>query len=198
MATTGAAPGRRERKKAATRKALADAALELFLEHGYEKVTIAQIAEAADTATTTLFAHFPAGKEALILDDSGEREASLVDAVRNRPEGSSPLDALHAFFARPCPLRRRTRPARALPARGRTDHGHSRAVALRTSGLGGLSGAARPPARGGRFYRSEPDESHRLLARYVLETPDLASSRPDRKAALAEAFRRLHMGWPEL
>ncbi|PWK83272.1 TetR family transcriptional regulator [Lentzea atacamensis] len=87
-------PGRREREKAATRAALSEAALKLFLERGYGKVTVAEIAEAADTAVATLFAHFPAGKEALILDDSGEREAALTAAVRERPEGSSVLDAL--------------------------------------------------------------------------------------------------------
>jgi hypothetical protein len=45
---------------------------------------------------------------------------------------------------------------------------------------------------------SEPDESLRILARFILETPDLASSRPDRRAALAEAFARLKRGWPDL
>lgn len=82
--------GRRDRKKAATRRTLADAALKLFLERGYDNVTVKEIAEAADTAVATLFAHFPAGKEALILDDSGEREASLTAAIRERPEGTSP------------------------------------------------------------------------------------------------------------
>ncbi|MFD6073807.1 TetR/AcrR family transcriptional regulator, partial [Amycolatopsis lurida] len=48
-------PGRRERKKAATRQALADAALKLFLERGYDQVSIRDIAEAADVSTTTLF-----------------------------------------------------------------------------------------------------------------------------------------------
>ncbi|MGY5138836.1 TetR/AcrR family transcriptional regulator, partial [Streptomyces nigrescens] len=59
--------GRRERKKAATRQALADAALRLFLERGYDQVSIRDIAEAADVSTTTLFKHFP-GKEALVFD----------------------------------------------------------------------------------------------------------------------------------
>ncbi|KJK57800.1 hypothetical protein UK12_14285 [Saccharothrix sp. ST-888] len=58
--TDGKAPaGRRERKKAATRRALADAALRLFLERGYEQVGIREIADAADVSTTTLFKHFP-------------------------------------------------------------------------------------------------------------------------------------------
>lgn len=197
MATTGAAPGRRERKKAATRRALADAALELFLEHGYEKVTIAQIAEAADTATTTLFAHFPAGKEALILADSGEREAALVDAVRNRPEGCSALEALHGFFLGRAPfadeddLPEQYRRASQLIMDTPALWAYARQVwvACQEPLAALLAEAA---------GRSEPDESLRLLARYVLETPDVASRRPDRKASLAEAFRRLQLGWPEI
>ena len=196
MATTAhPGPGRRERKKAATRKALSEAALALFLERGYDKVTVAEIAEAADTAIATLFAHFPAGKEALILDDSGEREASLTAAVRERPGGSSVLDALHAFFASRAPFRedlpeeyrRRmdlvmTTPA--LWAYARTVwidcHGTLTALLAEASGL------------------EEPDDSLHALARYVLETPDLAAARPDRAAALAEAFRHLKRGWPHL
>lgn len=197
MATTGAAPGRRERKKAATRKALADAALELFSEHGYDKVTIAQIAEAADTATTTLFAHFPAGKEALILDDSGEREAALTAAVRNRPTGTSALDALHNFFAGRAPfadendLPERYRRAAKLVMDTPALWAYARQVwvACQDSLADLLAEAA---------GQSEPDESLHLLARYVLEIPDLASGRPDRKAAFDEAFRRLHKAWPEL
>ena len=45
--------GRRERKKAATRKALADAALELFLDRGFDDVGVREIAEAADVSTAT-------------------------------------------------------------------------------------------------------------------------------------------------
>ncbi|WP_147264659.1 TetR/AcrR family transcriptional regulator, partial [Streptomyces sp. NBRC 110611] len=60
------APGRRERKKAQTRKALADAALRLFLERGYDGVSVKDVAEAADVSVTTLFKHF-SGKEALVF-----------------------------------------------------------------------------------------------------------------------------------
>src|SRR4051794_41350410 len=80
--------GRRERKKAATRRALADAALELFLERGYDDVTVAEIAEAADVSVTTLFNHFPGGKPALVFDEAQAREDALVAAVRDRPEGT--------------------------------------------------------------------------------------------------------------
>jgi len=49
-----------------------------------------------------------------------------------------------------------------------------------------------------RVEHEEPDDSLHALARYVLETPDLAAARPDRAAALAEAFRHLKRGWPHL
>ncbi|MFD8567983.1 TetR/AcrR family transcriptional regulator [Streptomyces sp. NPDC059639] len=197
MATPGSAPGRRERKKAATRKALADAALELFLERGYEKVTIAQIAEAADTATTTLFAHFPEGKEALILDDSGERETSLIEAVRNRSDGTSALDALHTFFAGRAPFA----DDRDLPERYR----RASKLVMDTPALWAYArqvwvACQDPLARllAEAAGRSEPDDSLHLLASYVLETPGHAAGRPDRRAALDEAFRRLRLAWPEL
>src|SRR5215475_5880055 len=93
---TGPAPapmGRRERKKAATRQAIADAALRLFLERGYDEVGIREIADAADVSTTTLFKHFP-GKEALVFDQDRNREAVLVAAVRERAAGQSVVDAL--------------------------------------------------------------------------------------------------------
>jgi AcrR family transcriptional regulator len=88
--------GRRERKKAATRQALADAALELFLARGFDKVGVREIAEAADVSTGTLFKHFPT-KESLVFDQGGDREAALVAAVRERPAGQSVLAALHDY-----------------------------------------------------------------------------------------------------
>ena len=92
-------PGRRERKKAATHAALASAARRLFLERGFDAVTVAEIADAADTAVSTLFVHFPGGKEALLLGEGAEREAALTAAVRHRADGTSILRALRDFLA---------------------------------------------------------------------------------------------------
>jgi AcrR family transcriptional regulator len=91
--------GRRERKKAATRQALADTALDLFLERGYDNVTIRDIADAVDVSTTTLLKYFPT-KEALVFDEDTEQEAGLVAAVRDRPEGQSIPQALCAHIKR--------------------------------------------------------------------------------------------------
>jgi AcrR family transcriptional regulator len=94
-ACAGAAIGRRERKKAATRQAIADAALELFLEHGFERVSVRDVAQRADVSTTTLFAHFPS-KEALVFDREAEVEAELTAAVRERPASQGVVEALRA------------------------------------------------------------------------------------------------------
>ena len=96
-ATPGATTGRRERKKAATRKAIADAALHLFLERGYDAVTVREVAERADVSATTLLNYFPS-KESLVFDRDADVEASLVDAVAGRAPQTSPLAALRAHL----------------------------------------------------------------------------------------------------
>ena len=76
-------PGRRERKKAATRQKIADAALRLFLERGYDAVGIRDVAAEADVAVTTLFSHF-ASKEALVFEQDEDFEQRLTRAVTDR------------------------------------------------------------------------------------------------------------------
>ncbi|MFJ9846894.1 TetR/AcrR family transcriptional regulator [Kitasatospora sp. NPDC101155] len=85
--------GRRERKKAQTRQSLADAALRLFLDRGYDQVGVKDVADAADVSVTTLFKHFPS-KEALVFDQDNDLEAALIAAVHNRPPGHSIPHAL--------------------------------------------------------------------------------------------------------
>lgn len=91
-------PGRRERKKAQTRTALADAAMRLFTERGYDEVTVTEVAEAADVSVTTLFKHFPGGKESLVFDQDTSQQEALVAAVRDRGAEQSILDALRAHL----------------------------------------------------------------------------------------------------
>ncbi|MDJ1130725.1 TetR/AcrR family transcriptional regulator [Streptomyces iconiensis] len=90
--------GRRERKKAATRQALADAALRLFLERGYDEVGVREIADAADVSVTTLFKHFPDGKVALVFDEEADREAELIAAVSERPARQTVPQALRRMM----------------------------------------------------------------------------------------------------
>ncbi|SED89177.1 DNA-binding transcriptional regulator, AcrR family [Streptomyces misionensis] len=81
--------------KAATRNHIAEVALRLFTEHGYDKVGMRDVAEEADVAVTTVFAHF-ASKEALVFDQDEHHEERLVGAVANRSPDQSLLNALRA------------------------------------------------------------------------------------------------------
>jgi len=92
------AMGRRERKKAATRQAISTAATELFLERGFDNVSIREIADKADVSPTTVFAHFPC-KEALVFDEDDDQREQLVTAVRNRGAGTSISQALRSYFS---------------------------------------------------------------------------------------------------
>jgi AcrR family transcriptional regulator len=93
----------RARKKERTRVAIADAAAALFAEHGFEHVTVQDVADAAEVSRQTVFNHFPV-KEDLVFDRAGEVDAMLVAAVRERAPGE-PLVAsfarrIDAFWAR--------------------------------------------------------------------------------------------------
>lgn len=188
-------PGRRERKKAATRQALSGAARELFLERGFDNVTVAEIADAADTAVSTLFAHFPGGKEALVLGDGHEREQALAEAVRNRADQVTILEALREFLATRGPFDPDSDPLSRRVADLVVSTPALRAYA-RTLWTGCETELARVIAE--QTGRDADDFSLRLLARYVLEIPDLAGIEPDPPAALDAAFASLHRGWPGL
>jgi AcrR family transcriptional regulator len=93
--TVVANPGLRERKKAETRDALMDAALRLADEHGLEHVTVGEIAAAAGVSPRTFFNYF-ATKEDAIIGTSPALPAAAVEALRERPNGESPLESLRA------------------------------------------------------------------------------------------------------
>jgi AcrR family transcriptional regulator len=89
-----AAPeSRRERKKRATRDAIRVAALELFVDRGFDGVTVEQICARADVATSTFFRHFPT-KEDVVLDDFSDRGRQLLEALDAQPAGIGPTDLL--------------------------------------------------------------------------------------------------------
>lgn len=90
-------PGLRETKKARTRLAISDAATQLFVERGFERVTVAEIAEAADVSIKTVFNYFPT-KEDLFFDRAEELVAGLERTVRERPAGTTVAAALHALL----------------------------------------------------------------------------------------------------
>jgi AcrR family transcriptional regulator len=83
----------RERKKQLTYQAVSNAAIAMFLERGFDKVSVAEVAAAADISKPTLFRYFPA-KEDLALHRFADHEDEAARVVAARPEGESPLDAL--------------------------------------------------------------------------------------------------------
>ena len=86
-------PTLRERKRARTRQALVEAAVDLFERHGYERTTIADIAAAADIGTRTFFSYF-ATKEELLFPESDDRVRAAVDAIARRGPDDGPVDVL--------------------------------------------------------------------------------------------------------
>ncbi|MGW1176300.1 TetR/AcrR family transcriptional regulator [Kitasatospora sp. NPDC002543] len=185
--------GRRERKKAQTRQSLADAALELFLERGYDQVGVKDVADAADVSVTTLFKHFT-GKEALVFDQDDDLEAALVAAVRERPPGRSIPQALrehlllhqtrfavHAADPRFADFTRMVQETPALrdySQRMWTRHeaALARAIAEAVGAPGDDVGCA-------------------ALARFALAARGLILQHPDPRRAADEAFGLLEHGW---
>ncbi|MFE9770555.1 TetR family transcriptional regulator [Streptomyces sp. NPDC005931] len=86
-------PGLRERKKRRTRDALLRAALELFVTRGYEGTTVDDIAAAVDVSQRTFFRYF-ASKEDAAFFVPRLAESQVIGAVRARPPGEPPLEAL--------------------------------------------------------------------------------------------------------
>ena len=87
MAARTETEGLRERKKRRTRQAIAEAAMELFKAHGFDAVTVADVARAAEVSEKTVFNYFPA-KEDLVMHGGEERRAAVIDAIRTRPPGT--------------------------------------------------------------------------------------------------------------
>src|ERR1700753_4187054 len=82
--------GLRERKKRLTRKLLSDTATRMFIDRGFDEVTIADIAAACGVSEKTVWNYFPA-KETLLLDV----EDVTVDALRREiGRGAPPVEAM--------------------------------------------------------------------------------------------------------
>jgi AcrR family transcriptional regulator len=88
--------GLRERKKRATREAIAEAAMDLFTERGFDAVTVAEVAEAADVSEKTVFNYFPT-KEDLVFQSGASWRQDLIEAVRSRPRGVSIVQPFRDF-----------------------------------------------------------------------------------------------------
>jgi AcrR family transcriptional regulator len=89
--------GLRERKKMRMRRAISDVATRLFTERGFEKVTVAEVAEAAEVSLSTVFNYFPT-KEDLVFDRQEEVEEGWAEVVRDRMPGESAVAALRRDY----------------------------------------------------------------------------------------------------
>ncbi|APR76823.1 Transcriptional regulator, TetR family protein [Minicystis rosea] len=88
---------RRESKKRETRQRISDVATALFFARGFDAVTLDEIALAAKVSKMTVFNYF-ARKEELILDREDDLKLlPFRKALRERPKGQSPVDALRAL-----------------------------------------------------------------------------------------------------
>ncbi|HKF81010.1 MAG TPA: TetR family transcriptional regulator [Thermoleophilaceae bacterium] len=96
IAAESRAPGLRERKKQQTRELIAETARRLFVERGFDGVTVAEVARAADVSEKTIFNYFPT-KEDLVYWRLESFEEDLVETIRERKAGESFLAAFGRF-----------------------------------------------------------------------------------------------------
>jgi AcrR family transcriptional regulator len=100
-------PDRRSRKRQATRQGISDAATRLFIERGFDEVTVDEIAAAADVGRMTVFNHFPR-KEDMFFDRDEEGREMLRQALRQRDPSTAPIEALrllaHRLIAERSPI----------------------------------------------------------------------------------------------
>ena len=87
------APSLRDRKRERTRRALIDAAADLFERTGYDETTVAEIAAAAEIGTRTFFGYF-ASKEDILFPDSDARVRTTIEAIAGRGPAEGPVDVL--------------------------------------------------------------------------------------------------------
>ncbi|MFG2554643.1 TetR/AcrR family transcriptional regulator [Streptomyces sp. NPDC048581] len=97
MQASGTGTGLRERKKQQTRERLAHVATLLFIEQGFDNVTISEIAEAVGVSKMTVTNYFPL-KEDLVFDAHDLAVDSLARTVRERVTGESACHALHRAY----------------------------------------------------------------------------------------------------
>ena len=89
----------RSRKRLATRQGISNAATRLFLEHGFDQVTVDEIAAAAGVGRMTVFNHFPR-KEDMFFDREEEAREIVREALRQRDARVAPVEALRLLAHR--------------------------------------------------------------------------------------------------
>jgi AcrR family transcriptional regulator len=187
--------GRRERKKAATRKAISDAATALFLERGFDAVSIREVAEKADVSPTTVLAHFPQ-KEALVFDEDEQQRAELVAVVTDRPKGKPLAQAFHEHLRDDLTAHLENHAGfeetfgrfwelvDSTPALNE----YRQRMWLRHEDAIGAAIAQE-------FGLDRPDDRIRIFARFVLQLALLAWKSDDRVRTLDAGFELIDRGW---
>ncbi|BEP11930.1 TetR/AcrR family transcriptional regulator [Acidothermaceae bacterium B102] len=89
-------PGLRERKKARTRRHIADTAARLFAEHGYEQVAVSNVAREAELSEQTVYNYFGT-KEQLVTDREQQIEDRLCSLIRARPADTTAAAAVRDY-----------------------------------------------------------------------------------------------------
>ncbi|WP_410657750.1 TetR/AcrR family transcriptional regulator [Amycolatopsis sp. lyj-112] len=181
--------GRRERKKAATRQNIADTALRLFLERGYDAVGIREVAAEADVAVTTLFSHF-ASKEALMFEQDTNFEHRLTQAVTGRAPHEPLIPALHHEMR---DMVRHCAADSAAPIWRMIDDSpdlreYEELMKLRHAGSLAAAIAAD-------LGLSQTTTACRAIARFVVDAHSLARVAADPDAAVDEIFRMIDAAW---
>src|SRR5580658_5525585 len=90
---------RRSRKRLATRQGISNAATRLFLERGFDHVTVDEIAAAADVGRMTVFNHFPR-KEDMFFDRDEEGREVVREALRRCDRPDAPIERLRLLAHR--------------------------------------------------------------------------------------------------
>ncbi|MDP5313177.1 helix-turn-helix domain containing protein [Streptomyces poriferorum] len=181
--------GRRERKKAATRQKIADTALRLFLERGYDAVGIRDVAAEADVAVTTLFSHF-ASKEALVFEQDTAFEQRLTEAVTGRAPHEPLLPALrHEIHAlvRHCTADGNA-PIWDMVVGSPALREYEESMRLRHAETLAAAIAADPDL-------GRTTTACRTIARFVVDAYALSRETPDPQAAVDEIFEMIEAAW---
>ncbi len=91
-------PGLRDRKKQETRQAISNVATLLFVEHGFDQVSVTDVAREAGVARKTVFNYF-ARKEDLVFDREDEVRELVRTALADRG-GQAPVRAFQSLMRR--------------------------------------------------------------------------------------------------
>lgn len=185
--------GRRERKKAATRQALADTALRLFLERGFDNVSLREIAEEVDVSTATLFKYFPT-KESLVFDEDTDQQDGLAAAVHHRAAGQTIPGALRVYML----TERTSRGSDPLAARMRDLVASTPALREYAHRMWIRHEAALARAVATEMGLADDDPSCLALAHLTLEAAAAGVGLPNWIDAVERAFDILELGWSAL